>query len=70
MPELFTDRAVPVPATVLVLREGVAAIAELDPKCLRRKLSHGGPPPQSFGGFALKFVAGYKAAITRRRSVK
>ena len=45
VPELFADRAVPVSTAVLVLREGVTAIAELDPKCLRRKLSHSGPPP-------------------------
>jgi hypothetical protein len=42
VPELFTDRAVPVSTAALVLREGVAAIAELDPNRLRRKLGHGG----------------------------
>jgi len=47
VPELFADRAVPVSTATLVLGEGVAAIAELDPKRLRRKLSHGGSPPHS-----------------------
>jgi hypothetical protein len=40
MPELLADRTVPVSTAALMHREGVAAIAELDPKRLRRTLSH------------------------------
>jgi hypothetical protein len=59
VPELFADRAVPVSIAALVLREGVAAIAELDPNRLRRELGHGAASVE-WEGFALKFVAGYK----------
>jgi hypothetical protein len=39
-PELLVDCAVPVSTAALVHREGVAAIAELDPKRLRGTLTH------------------------------
>jgi hypothetical protein len=44
VPELFADRAVPLATAALVLGKGVAAITELDPNRLRRKLSHADPP--------------------------